>query len=52
LESQFALQFSPSTAAADAVVTYADSHGQASALHTPPDLLVTGMASSTVNIPG
>jgi hypothetical protein len=52
LEPRFALQFSPSTAAADAVVTYADSHGQASALHTPPDLLVTGMASSTVNIPG
>jgi YD repeat-containing protein len=51
-DARFDQQVSPGTATAGAMVTYATSYGQASALHTTPDLTVTGLASSTVNIPG
>ena len=52
MAQQFDLQTSPGTALADAVVTFAQGHGMASAPNAPPDLIVTGSASSNVNLPG
>ena len=46
------MQPGPGTAKADAIVTFADGHGMASALASPPALNVTGSASSNINLPG
>jgi hypothetical protein len=51
-DAQFNLAFSPDTTSATASVTWATASGTATALGDPPDLNVSGSASSSVNIPG
>ena len=50
--ADFAFSMSPDTIGAAAAVTWASATGAASAPNSPPDLAVTGAASSDVNIPG
>lgn len=50
-DDDFAFSLSPDTIGATAVVTWASATGTASAPNDPPDLVVTGAASSDVNIP-
>lgn len=53
LDQDYDFSLSGGTVSADAMVTWADGHGDASApTFFPPDLSVTGNAASNVNCPG
>lgn len=52
VDPQFDLALSPGTSSATATVTWATATGSATALGDPPDVDVSGSASSSVNIPG
>ncbi|HKA45044.1 MAG TPA: hypothetical protein VKF40_23880 [Burkholderiales bacterium] len=52
VDDQFNTDISPSTIGASAAVTWASAAGAASAPNDPPDLAITGAASSDVNVPG
>ncbi|CAH1086144.1 hypothetical protein [Candidatus Nitrotoga sp. 1052] len=52
IDEHFTPGSSPDTVSASAAVTWASATGTASAPNDPPDLVVTGLAESDVNLPG